>query len=104
MPLGLGQNTLARVNQDHGQISGRCPSDHVSGVLFMPRCIGHDELALFGCEETIGHVDGDALLTLSGQAIDQQGKVDLLPLRSHLFAVGFQRGQLIFENHFRVIK
>jgi hypothetical protein len=70
-------------------------------VLFVAGRVGDDELALFGGEEAIGDVDGDALFALGGQAIDQQREVDLLPLRAHALAVGFQRGELVLEDHLR---
>ena len=66
--------------------------------------IGHDELALFGVEEAIGHVDRDALFALGGQTIDQQGEIDPLTLRADLFRIGFQRGQLIFKDHLGIIE
>jgi hypothetical protein len=69
-----------------------------------PGAIGDDELALFGSEEAIGDVDGDALLALGGKAVDQQGEVDLLPLRADLLRVGLQRGKLILEDHLAVIE
>ena len=82
MPPGLDQHALARIDQDHGKVRGARPGHHVAGVLLMPRAIGDDELALLGGEEAVGDVDRDALLALGGQAIDQQGEVDLLPLRA----------------------
>ena len=101
---GLGQHALARVDQDHGEVGGRCAGHHVAGVLFMPRAIRDDELALFGAEKAIGDVDRDALFAFGGKAINQQREVDLLPLRALLLAVGFQRGQLILEDHLAVIE
>ena len=92
MPPRLLQHALSRIDQDHRQIGGRGARDHVAGVLFMPRRIGDDELALFRGEEPVGDVDGYALLTLCRKAIDQQREVDLLPLRAVLHAVAFQRG------------
>ena len=41
----------------------------------MPWGIGKDEGALIGGKVTVGHVDGNALLALGAQAINQQGKV-----------------------------
>ena len=100
----LLQHALARIDQDHGQIGGRSACHHVAGVLFMPRRIGDDELALLGREEAIGDIDGDALFALRSKAIDQQRKVDLVALRPMLCAVAFQRGQLVFEDHLRVVE
>jgi hypothetical protein len=73
-------------------------------ILLMPRAIGDDELALFGGEEAIGDVDGDALFAFGGKAIDEEGEIDLLPLRAHPLAVGLKRGQLILEDHLRIVE
>ena len=40
----------------------------------MSRAIGDNELAFFGGEKAVGHIDGDALFALRSEAIDQQGK------------------------------
>jgi hypothetical protein len=104
MAPGLHQHALARVDQDHRKIGGRGAGYHVAGVLFMPRAVGDDELALFGAEEAIGDIDGDALFALRRKPVDQQCEVDFLPLRADLLAVAFQRGQLILEDHLAVIE
>jgi hypothetical protein len=104
VPPRLGQHALARVDQDHRQIGGGGARDHVAGVLFMARGVGHDELALVGGEEAIGHVDGDALFAFGRQSIDQQGKVDVPALGARYLAVVFQRRQLILEDHLAVVK
>jgi hypothetical protein len=57
------------------------------------RRVGDDELALVGGEEAVGDVDGDALLALGLQAVDQQREVDVLALRADLaLRVGLERG------------
>ena len=68
----LGQHALARVDQHNGEISGRCRGDHIASVLLMPRRVGQDEAARADVEEAIGHVDGDALLPLGGEAVDEE--------------------------------
>ena len=55
-------------------------------------------------KKAVGDVDGDALLALGGQAVDQQGEVDLLPLRAHFLAVRLERGQLVLEDHLRFVE
>ena len=100
----LGQYALARVDQDDGQVGGGGAGDHVAGILFMAGRIGDDELALLGGEEAIGDVDGDALFALGGEAIDQQGEVDLAALRADALAIGLQRFELILEDHLRIIE
>jgi hypothetical protein len=53
--------------------------------------VGDDELALLSSEEAIGHVDGDALLSLGGQTIDQQREIEIVALRADARAVRAQR-------------
>jgi hypothetical protein len=62
------------------------------------------KFALVGREETIGHVDGDALLALGRQAIHQQRKIQILSLGTTAPAVLLQGGELILENHPAVIQ
>ena len=57
-------------------VGGRGAGDHVARVLLVARRVGDDELALVGGEEAVGDVDGDALLALGRQAVDQQREVD----------------------------
>ncbi len=83
MPPCLDEHTLARVDQDDRQVSGRCAGHHITGILFMPRAISDNELALFGGEEAVSNVNGDTLFAFGGKAIDEQGEVDLLALCPH---------------------
>ena len=41
----LLDHTLARVDQDHRHIGGRCAGDHVAGVLHVPGCVSELEAA-----------------------------------------------------------
>ena len=72
MPAGLSEHAFARIDQNNGEIGSRSACCHVAGILFMARCISHDEFALVGGESAIGHVNGNALLALGGETIDQQ--------------------------------
>ena len=101
---GLCQHPSTRVDQDDSGVGRRGAGDHVAGVLLVTRRIGDDELALFGREEAISDIDGDALLPLCGQTIDQQGEVDVSPLRAHAAAVRLQRRHLILEDHLGVVQ
>ena len=80
MATGLCQHTLAGIQQDDGQVCRRGTGDHVARVLLVAGRVGNDELALFGREEAVGDIDGDALLALGRQAIDQQRKVQVIAL------------------------
>ena len=86
------------------EIGGGGSGHHVAGVLLVAGRIGDDEFALFGGEEAVGHVDGDALLAFGGEAIDQQGEVDVLALGADLLGVGFERRELILEDHPAVVQ
>jgi len=66
--------------------------------LFVPRRVGDDELSAFAREEAIGDVDGDALLALGRQAVDEQSEIDLLALRPVALAVALERRQLVVED------
>ena len=104
MAAGLGQDALARIDQDHGQIRRRGPGDHIAGILLVTGGVGDDELAPVGREEAIGDIDGDALLALGGQSIDQKGEIDLAALGADALGVRLQSRHLIFEDHFGIIK
>jgi hypothetical protein len=95
---GLHQQALARVHQQDRHIGGRGAGDHVAGVLVMPRRVGQDEAAARGFEETVGDVDGDALLPLGGQAVHQQRVIDAAGHRAEPLAVTLQRRHQIVGN------
>ncbi len=101
---GLIQHAFAGVDQYDGQITGGGAGRHVAGVLLVARGIRDDKFALGGGEITVGHVDGDALLALRLQAVDQQRQVQLLAGGAELLAVGLQRFELIFINLLGVVQ
>ena len=82
MPPGLHQHALARIDQDDGQLGGRGAGRHVAGVLLVARRVGDDERALRGGEEAVGDVDGDALLALGLEPVDQQREIDVVAGRA----------------------
>ena len=86
VPAGLREHALARVDQDDGAVGGRGAGGHVARVLLVARRVGDDELALVGREEAVGDVDGDALLALGREAVDEQREVELAALRADLLA------------------
>ena len=63
------------VDQDHGSICARSSGDHIAGVLLMARRIANDELARFGTEIAVSHIDGDALLALRAQSVGEQCQI-----------------------------
>ena len=80
----LRQHALARIDQDDGEIGVRGAGRHVARVLLVARRVGDDEFALVGREEAIGDVDGDALLALGLQPVDQKREIDILAGRAVL--------------------
>ena len=52
--------------------------------------VGQDEAAAWGLEVAVGDVDGDALVALGRQAIDQQRVVDVAPRRAEAAGVALQ--------------
>jgi hypothetical protein len=75
VPAGLLDHAVPRVHQQHGQLGGGRPGDGVARVLDVPGGVGEDELAGRRAEVAVGDVDGDALLALRAQAVDQQRQV-----------------------------
>jgi len=70
----------------------------------MPGRIGDDELARLAREIAVGDVDGDALLALGRETIDEQREVDRRPLRAVLPAVGLERRELVVEDLPRLVQ
>ena len=76
MSPGLYQNALAGIDEQDGEVGVRCPRRHIPRVLLVTRCIGDDEGSSRRSEESIGHIDGDALLAFSLETVHEKGKVD----------------------------
>ena len=104
MAAGLGQHPLARVYQNDGEIGIGRAGGHVAGILLMARCVGDDEFALVSGEKAISDVDGDALLALGLQPVDQQREVDILAGGAEFLGILFQGGQSVFEQQFRIVQ
>ena len=77
MAPGLGDDALARIDQHHREIGAGGAGRHVAGVLHVAGRVGDDEAAPLRGEEAVGDVDGDALLALRLQAIDQQREIEI---------------------------
>lgn len=70
---GLFDDAVAGIDKQHHHLRGGHAGDRIAGVLHVAGGIGEDEGALIGGEVAVGHVDGNTLLALGAQAIDQQG-------------------------------
>ena len=104
MTAGLVEHALARIDQQDRQVAGGRAGGHIARVLLVPRGVGDDKFALFGREVAIGHVDGDALLALSLQAVHQQRQVQLFALGAVTLAVVVQRRELVFIDLARIVQ
>ena len=100
MPPRLDQDALASVNQHDCELGVRGAGCHVAGVLLMARRIGHDEGAPRGGKETVGDVNGDALLTLGLQSVDQKREIDILAGRAVARGILDQARHLVVEDQF----
>jgi len=103
VPTGLGLHAVAGVDEDDRQVAGRGAGRHVAGVLLMTGGVGDDELALGGAEVAVGHVNGDALLALGLQAIDQQRQVHVIAGGADLLRVAGDGFQMILVDHFGIV-
>ena len=72
---GLLDHAVAGVNKNNNQLGGGQARDGVALVLHVAGSIGQDEAALVRGEVAVSHVDGDALLALGTQAVNQQREV-----------------------------
>ena len=73
---GLGEDALARIDEDDGDIGGGGAGGHVAGVLLVAGRVGDDEFPLGRGEVAVGDVDGDSLLALGAEAVGELGEVD----------------------------
>ncbi len=100
----LRQHALAGIDEDDREIGGRGAGRHVAGVLLVTRCVGDDEGAAGGGEIAIGDVDGDALLALGLQAVEQQRIVEPAIGPADAGAVGLERRDDVVGNGARLVE
>jgi hypothetical protein len=75
MPPRLGEHALGGVDEHQGQLRRRGAGHQIPRILLVPGSVGDDELALPGGEEAVGDVDGDALLALRLEPVDEAGQI-----------------------------
>ena len=102
--LGLDQHALPGVDHQHGEVGGRGAGRHVAGVLLVAGRVGDDEGAPRRREEAIGDVDGDALLALGLEPVDEQGEIDVLAGRAVAPRILLERRQLVLEDQLGIIE
>lgn len=98
MTARLLQQSLARIDQQHGKARVGRAGDHVARVLLMPGRIGQDEAAALGFEIAVGDVDGDALLALGSKPIHQQSVIDAVLDRAEPLRIAFQHRHHIVRD------
>ncbi len=74
MSPGLHQHAFARVDEQHRQIGVRRAGRHVARVLLVPGAVGDDERAPRRREIAVGDIDGNALLPLVFEPIEQTAR------------------------------
>src|SRR5262245_3652369 len=104
MSAGLREYPFACIDQYDGDIRARGAGRHVTRVLFVARCVRHDEGAPGSREESVRDIDRDALLTLRLQAVDQQSEVEIVSSRAVLGAVARERHELIVQDQLAVVE
>ena len=104
MSFRLRQDPFAPIHQNNRNVCVGGTGCHVTGILFMARCVRHNKLTLIRGEETIGHVNGDALFAFRLQTIQQQRIVNIAALGADFFGIRFKGGQLIFKNQLGIPK
>ena len=102
MPDGLFQHAVAGVHEDHSHVGRGSACDHVTGILYMSRRVGNDELPLGGGKIAVGHINGDALFPFGPQTVGEQCQVDLLAAGA--FTGTFDGLKLVLKNSFAVIQ
>ncbi len=104
MAAGLIQHAFAGVDQQDRQIAGRCAGRHVTRVLLVPWRVGNNKFAFLGREIAVCHINGNSLLALSLQPVDQQRQIEFFTLGAMTLTVVMQRRELIFINLTRIVQ
>ena len=98
MAACLLEHALAGVDQQDGQFGIRRAGRHVSGVLLVPRRVGDHEGPLGSRKEAVCDVDRDALFAFGLEAVEQQGKIDVVVGRAEAARIVAQRLDLVLEQ------
>src|SRR6202045_3346276 len=98
MPAGLGQEALARVDEQNREIGARRAGCHVAGILLMAGRVGDDKGTFRARNITIGDIDRDPLLALGLEPVHEQREVDIVAIGAVFSGVALERRKLIVEN------
>ena len=94
VPARLLLQALLRVDHQERALGIGGAGDHIFQELFVSRCIDDDVLAAGGLEGNAAHIDGDALIALRLERIQQER-----PL--HTLAAAFGDGANLLDLAFR---
>ena len=72
VPAGLIAHAFARIDDQHGRVGLRGAGDHVAQKLGVARRIDEDDVARGGAEADLAGIDGDALIALGLQRVEQE--------------------------------
>ena len=100
----LREHPLRGIDKNNSHVRRRRTRYHVTRVLLMPGRVRHNKLAVIGAKETVSHINGNALLSFSRQAIYQKREINVATLGALLFGVLQQRRHLILKNKLSLIE
>ena len=78
MAAAVLAHALLGVDDQHGRLGARGARDHVLEELDVPGGVDDDVVALVALEEAARGVDGDPLVLLVGQRVQQEGVLERL--------------------------
>ena len=93
-------NAIPRINQQNRDIGRRGTCRHIPCILDMTRRIRDNKLTFICRKESIGNINGDALLPLGSETVDQKGEIHFIALSTGLLRIFLNAGELIFINEF----
>ena len=99
---GLALDAVAGVDQEDGDIGMGGAGRHVARVLLVPGRVDDDEAAVRRLEITPGDVDGDALLALGLEPVEEEAEIDPLAVDAATMRGKGHRRALILGDARRV--
>jgi hypothetical protein len=100
----LRQQAPGGVDKQDREVGGRGAGCHVAGVLDVAGGVGDNEAAARRGEEAVGHVNGDALLALRLQPVDQQREIHFVAGSAVLLGVALQILDLILHQEVGIVE
>ena len=98
MAARLALGSVAGVDEQDGDVGMRGAGRHVARILLVTRRIDDDETPVAGLEIAPGDVDGDALLALGLEPVEQKAEIDLLAVDDAIVRGERDRGALVLGD------